>query len=324
MSDNPWDKQSQKKKKKKAGAKKVPVKRVDDEAMETFDPKNLDLWADLTDENIDEYAKYQMDAIYGDWGTGKSAYALSYPAPIWYIDTEDGLKKVITPAHTKRGLKHMNLKRETKDMVELTGRIHMRNRKKEITVNTEVLFHRIQLATSGILYQLEKDPDQVGTVVVDDGGHLYKHSQDWRSFEYGKYESALKQRDLDLGTGGAKGQNVGEGWDNARSWAKTVEKATSMYELLKGQDCNLVVLSKIKKYEDQATGMITETPTWHRSTPGLADNVIHMTRNDTKGFQATVRKVRRKGKFKSFNKTYSNKNFSFNYEKLLKVIKTDE
>ena len=191
-------------------------------------------------------------------------------------------------------------------------------------VNPEVLFHRLQIAVSGILYQLEKDPDQEGSVIVDDGGHLYKHAQDWRSFEYGKYENAVKQKELDLGLGGKKSGNVGEGWDNARSWAKTIQKATSVYELLKGQDCNVVVLSKIKKHEDQDTHMITEIPNWHRSTPGLADNVIHMTRSNIKGFQATVRKVRRKGKFKSFNKTYSNKNFSFNYEKLLKVIKTDE
>lgn len=318
---SPWDKEKKKKPTKSKGKGKGGARKVDEEPMETFDPNMLDLWAELEEDQVDDYAKFQMDGVYGDWNTGKSAYALSYPAPIWYIDTEDGLKKILTPAHVKRGLKHMNLKKETKKMVELTGRIHKRNRKKEIVVDAEVLFHRLQIAVSGVLYQLEKDPDQVGTVVIDDGGHLKKAAWEWRVDAYGEWETATKQAQLDLGLGGSKAGIIGEGWDNARSWANATQKATSIYELLKGQDCNTVVLSKIKKIEDQATGMVTEEANWHRSTPGLCDNVIHLKRSDQHGFQAVVQKVRRKGEYVNFNKTYSNNNFGFNYEKLRSIVK---
>jgi len=314
---NPWSEDSRQRRKPANTASGT-------KPVDTFDPKTMELWDDIPENEVDEYTKYQMDGVYGDWNTGKSAYAMSYPAPIWYIDTEDGLKNIITSQHVKRGLKHMKLMRETRQMVELTGRIHKRNRKKEIIVDAEVLFHRLQLAVSGILYQLEKDPDQVGTVVVDDAGHLKNIAWAWRVDAYGEYESAAKQAKLDMGLGGKDAGIVGKGWDNARSWANAVSKATSVYDILKGQDCNLVVLSKVKLKEDTATNMVTEEPNWHRSTPGLCDNVIHMKRSDANGFQAIVEKVRRKGAYENFNKVYSNKNFSFNYEKLRSIIKNGE
>lgn len=188
-----------------------------------------------------EVTKYLKTAVHGLPKSGKTRFSLTWPAPLYVILTEPGLRPLIKLFPDKEIYYISVYEPDYGGLFEVEA--------------TKTLA-RIDSAVRLIRDRVQKDPKSVGTVVVDSVTDIWKWVQEWMKSEVLKIDKTARVRNQ---------------WD----WGHASNKYQNIIMQLLSLPTHLVLTAQDKEeYAGPGAGTGIYVPRWMKQTPYWVDIII--------------------------------------------------
>lgn len=185
-------------------------------------------------------------AVHGKYKTGKTHLALTFPAPIYIIDTQFGIAPVLKNSDG-------TLRDEFKDK-EIYVLSVFEEDPASFEADPTKSLNKIEEAVTS----LKQSGLKIGTIVVDDVTDVWKWVQGWMRMEILKLD---------------QGQRIKQQWD----WQYANAKYQNLIMKLLSVQCNLILnAQEQQEYVEAGSPSANWLPVWQKQTPYWVDIVLGM------------------------------------------------